>query len=132
MPTKFDWNIAQPLDQIMDTESGSPPDGPRLIEQLDIQLNLTKQGGSRHTNDVFQPKTYTIRIEKGNFITPSDAAADVDDELTKRFALRLAFDKSPYAKRDGDDKNAWKYFAAREIAELQKRHGYPFWRCTIC
>ena len=81
------------------------------MSQFDIELTLAKRRIPRMnrpemqsrglnevflTDDAFLPKTYTVRLEKGNFLTPFDAMfPEYEDQYTPRFAFRLAFDKSP-------------------------------------
>jgi hypothetical protein len=139
---EFEWKAVDPHDQIIDTHR----DTPQPLGQFKIQITLTKrrtmpfQSGllqqarineDRLTDEAFRPKTYAIRLEKGNFITPAHAKARINTELTERFALRLAFDKSPYPPRHewkeaegGPDANQfwdWKEFAGRESPELKKQ-----------
>lgn len=55
---------------------------------------------SLFTDDAVLPKTYTIRLEKGNFLTEYDTILlEEEDQYTPRFAIRLYFDKSPYPPR---------------------------------
>ena len=49
------------------------------------------------TDDAFRPKSYTVRIERGNFIEP--CCIGYSSSESPRFALRLLFDKSPYPPR---------------------------------
>ncbi|OTA58800.1 hypothetical protein K449DRAFT_467015 [Hypoxylon sp. EC38] len=88
-------------------------EGPQLFGQLDIELTLTKQlprwvqssilskstmvNEHSLTDDAYRPKTFTIRIEKGNFVAP--CIVGYPGSGMPRFALRLVFDKSPYPPR---------------------------------
>ncbi|EGX91065.1 epoxide hydrolase [Cordyceps militaris CM01] len=48
----------------------------------------------------FEPKTYTMTLEKGTFLSPCDAQfPEYLTEHTPRFQLRLTFDTSPYPPR---------------------------------
>lgn len=62
---------------------------PRNLKQDNPQFNewaLKK--------DAFRTRTYTVRIEKGNFIEP---AYSINHWVhASRYAIRLVFDKSPY------------------------------------
>jgi len=79
------------------------------------------------TDDAFQPQTYTIRLEKGNFILPHDSLLSNESKYNSRYALRLAFDKSPYPPqpmwtKPGHGPDAmkmweWKDFVGRESLE---------------
>lgn len=86
---------------------------PKLLGQLDLEITLTKRLPQRGessilakstminerslTDDAFRPKSYTIRIEQGNFIEPCYIGYSSSDR--PRFALCLLFDKSPYPPR---------------------------------
>lgn len=147
---EFEWKSLNPetLDQAVDMSSiDNTRKDPRLLSQVDIELTLAKRRIPRLRNpemqewkmnesllidDAFLPKTYGIRLEEGNFLTPSDAMSPKEDKYTPRFALRLAFDKSPYPPRhewkepegapDAMRMWEWKDFYGRQSAEL-KRHG---------
>jgi len=113
---EFDWKPQSPesLDTVIDISSNTPND-PHLISQFDIELTLTKRripklgtaemhsyriNESLLTDDAFLPKTYTVRLEKGEFITSYDAMSTEEIPNASTFALRLVFDKSPYPPRD--------------------------------
>lgn len=86
----------------------------KLLGQLDLDMTLSKQlpkwtEGStlktstmvnEHslTDDAFRPKSYAVRIEKGNFVEPSSIGF-LPNSDKPRFAIRLLFDKSPYPPR---------------------------------
>jgi hypothetical protein len=80
------------------------------------------------TDDAFQPKSYSIRIEKGNFTEPSFVGSESPSR--PRYALRLLFDKSPYPPREEwrepeggpDSGKFWghKEFVGRDAPELEK------------
>jgi hypothetical protein len=92
--------------------------GPRLLGELNIEITLTKQLPRRVQtsplpkpipdhwynftelalkNDAFRPRSYTIRIEKGNFTEPCYIGSS--SSYRPRFTLSLVFDKSPYPPR---------------------------------
>lgn len=95
------------------------------------------------TNDAFLPKTYTVRLEEGNFLTPYDLMLPEEDQYTPRFALRLAFDKSPYPprhewKEPGGAPDAmkmweWKDFCGRQSPGLKtQRDRHAWWgNCVV-
>ncbi|KAI1496189.1 hypothetical protein F5X99DRAFT_83935 [Biscogniauxia marginata] len=88
---------------------------PQLLGQLDLEITLAKRLSQRVesfimtkntvinelslTDDAFRPKSYTVRIEKGNFIEPCYIGCPSSSSEKPRFALRLLFDKSPYPPR---------------------------------
>ncbi|OBT69628.1 hypothetical protein VE03_00730 [Pseudogymnoascus sp. 23342-1-I1] len=114
---EFEWKSQgmESLDQVVDISTiGGTRTDPHRISQFDIELTLMKRriprmrgletqrwriNESLLTDAAFLPKTYTVRLEKGNFLTPYDAMLPEEDQYTPRFALRLAFDKSPYPPR---------------------------------
>ena len=128
------------LDQVVDISSiDKIRKDSRLLSQFDIELTLAKRriprmrtsemqkleiNESLLINDAFLPKIYSVRLEEGNILTPPDA-------ISPRFALRLAFDKSPYPPQhewkepkgapDATKMWEWKDFCGRRSAEL-KRH----------
>ncbi|KAI0378645.1 hypothetical protein F5Y04DRAFT_261265 [Hypomontagnella monticulosa] len=81
------------------------------------------------TDDAFLPKSYTIKIEKGNFIEPCCIGYPNSDR--PRFSLRLLFDKSPYPPRSEwkkpeggpDGGQFWDHveFVSRSSFDLEKR-----------
>ncbi|KAI1388058.1 uncharacterized protein F4822DRAFT_301113 [Hypoxylon trugodes] len=87
--------------------------GPQLLGQLNLEIALVKRlpkwveasilSKSTLINEfslmdvAFQPKTYTVRIEKGNFIEP--CSINCGNWNGWRYELRLLFDKSPYPPR---------------------------------
>lgn len=77
------------------------------------------------TDDIYGPKPFTVRIEKGNFIEPNSFGYH-----QPRHALRLLFDISPYPTREHwtrpevvDGADYWKVveFVARRAPALDKR-----------
>ncbi|KAI3340806.1 hypothetical protein F4824DRAFT_401190 [Ustulina deusta] len=101
------------LDQTTTTKSGSGQ--PELLGQLGLEITLTKRLAGRArswaeehpsnaellnknlTDDAYRTKSYTVRIERGNFIQPCYIGSQNSD--TPRYSLRLLFDKSPYPPR---------------------------------
>ncbi|KAF2231371.1 hypothetical protein EV356DRAFT_518537, partial [Viridothelium virens] len=81
------------------------------------------------TDDAFQSKLYTVRIEHGNYIEP--CAIGYLDSDRPRFARRLLFDKSPYPPRsewrkpeggpDGGQFGDHKEFVCRRSSDLGKQ-----------
>ncbi|KAI8959227.1 hypothetical protein F5Y11DRAFT_333834 [Daldinia sp. FL1419] len=116
--------------------------GPRLLGQLNVEITLEKRlpesvrttilskstiiNELSLTDEAFRPKSYTLRIERGNFIEPCYVGFPSADK--PRFALRLIFNKSPYPPRpewrkpDGgpDGGQFWDHveFVARVSPEL--------------
>lgn len=159
---EFEWKPqrAESLDQVVDISSiAAIHTNPHLISQFDIELTLTKRriprirlpetqkwkiNESLLTEEAFLPKTYTIRLEKGNFLTPYDSKLPKEDQYTPRFALRLAFDKSPYPprhewKEPGGAPDAmkmweWKDFCGRQSPALKTQgNKLTLWRnCVVC
>lgn len=130
---------------------------PHVISQFDIEITLGKGympslrsrliqstyqiNESLLVDDAFRPKIYTVRLEKGNFLSAHDAMLPKEHEFTPRFALRLVFDKSPYPPRmewkrpEGSPVALkvweWKEFCARESPEL-KALANPWWgKCVM-
>lgn len=158
---EFEWKTQRPesLEQVVDISSiGRNGKGPHLISQFDIELTLAKRriprmrdpeiqhwrlNESLLTDDAFLPKMYTVKLEKGNFLTPFDAELPKEPDWTPRFALRLAFDKSPYPPRhewkepdggpDAMKMWEWKEFCGRSSPELKMQaYRYTWWRnCVV-
>lgn len=148
------------LDQVVDISTiGGTRTDPHLISQFDIGLTLAKRriprmrgpetqrwriNESLLTDDAFLPKTYTVRLEKGNFLTPYDAKLPGEDQYTPRFALRLEFDRSPYPPRhewkepggapDAMEMWEWKGFCGGELPELTMQMQGHSWQkiCVVC
>jgi len=115
----LEWKSVEPLDhveprgQIAEIASATWNKSPHLLGQLNLEITLTNRlprraqtsNLSKSTiinelglkDDAFRPKSYTIRIEKGNFIEPCHIGSSSSHR--PRFALRLVFDKSPYPPR---------------------------------
>ncbi|KAI9830083.1 MAG: hypothetical protein M1826_005076 [Phylliscum demangeonii] len=159
---EFEWKAQSPesFDQVVDVSGiGATRKDPQPISQFDIELTLTKRriplmrgpdtqswrmNESLLTADAFLPKTYTVRLEKGNFLTPCDAMFPEDeDQYTPTFALRLVFDKSPYPPRhewkeprggpDATKMWEWKEFCGRPSPDLKTRGDrHAWWRkCVV-
>ncbi|KAI2465523.1 hypothetical protein F4781DRAFT_20980 [Annulohypoxylon bovei var. microspora] len=127
------------------TWSAAQNKGPQLLGRLDLEItllkrlpkgaessNLSKSTGANEcslTDDAFRPKSFTITIERGNFIEPSHVGYPSSN--SSRFAFRLLFDKSPYPPRsewrrpeDGpDDSQFWNHveFVGRISPDLEKQ-----------
>jgi len=116
---------------------------PQLLGQLTLEITLVKQIPQHAraflsrstilnelglTDAAFRPKSYTIRIEKGNFVEPC-CIRGMSPSMP-RFALRLLFDTSPYPPRvewrapeGGPDSNCfWEHreFVGRAAPDLRK------------
>ncbi|KAI9811417.1 MAG: hypothetical protein M1826_003181 [Phylliscum demangeonii] len=100
---EFEWKPQSPesLDQVVDVSGiGASRKHPQPISQFVIELTLAKsrilrmrgpdaQGWRMNesllTDDAFLPKTYTVRLEKGNFLTPCDARfPEKENQFTPR------------------------------------------------
>lgn len=157
---EFEWKAQKPesLDQVVNLSSISDTrKDPHHISQFDIELTLAKRriprmrrpetqgwriNESLLTDEAFLPKTYTVRLEEGNFLTPYDLMLPEEDQYTPRFALRLAFDKSPYPprhewKEPGGAPDAmkmweWKDFCGRQSPELKTQRVRHAWgNCVV-
>ncbi|KAI9787842.1 MAG: hypothetical protein M1816_007409 [Peltula sp. TS41687] len=160
---ELEWKPQMPesLDQVVDDISSigsTGKDHPHLISQFDIELTLAKRripmmrrpdtqkwriNESLLTDDAFLPKMYTLRLEKGNFLTPYDAMLPQEDQYTPMFARRLAFDKSPYPPRHEWKEPAgapdamrmweWKNFCGRQLPELKMQADEHTWwgNCVV-
>lgn len=81
------------------------------------------------SDDAFRPKSFTIRIEKGDFTEPIWVGSK--DSYRPRYEIRLLFDKSPYPPRaewkkpEGgpDSNNFWDNieFVGRRAEELDNK-----------
>jgi hypothetical protein len=107
----------------------------RLLGQINLNITLTKrlpawaQKSSRKfpfanegslTDDAFQPKSFTVRIEEGDFEIPSQAwvpskfAHLHSGRPSLKFTRRLVFDVSPYPpksewKKGSHGKDLWDF-----------------------
>jgi hypothetical protein len=102
------------LDQVVETASATWTRGPQLLGQLNLEITLTKRLAqvvypsimrnstilNEHSlsDDAFRAKSFTIRMEKGNFTEPIWVKSK--DSYRPRYALRLLFDKSPCPPRE--------------------------------
>ncbi|KAI0450202.1 hypothetical protein F5B21DRAFT_491615 [Xylaria acuta] len=121
---ELEWKSIQPPGNESGRTSASPGHAtttkndssqPKLLGQIDLEITLTRRlAGRAHrwaeahpsnaehmnknlTDDAYRTKSYTVRIERGNFIQPCYIG---DQNLdTPRYSLRLLFDKSPYPPR---------------------------------
>jgi hypothetical protein len=75
-----------------------------------LETNKMVNAGSL-TDDAFQPKSFIVRIEDGNFFTPESVCTfkktGRSSEKTPDWTKRLVFDKSPYPL-ESDWKDSWK------------------------
>lgn len=78
----------------------------------------------------FQPKSFTVRLEKGVFPTPICAKNPKDDIHARKYALRLVFDSSSYPPPEEwtDESNhsassarvwEWTTFVSRDLGPFQ-------------
>ncbi|KAI1771033.1 hypothetical protein F4818DRAFT_220235 [Hypoxylon cercidicola] len=148
---EFEWKtIESPRDlnravETSQVANAAQNNRPQLLGQLDLEITLSKRLPTRVdtsilkegtmvneyslTDDAFRPKSYTVRIEKGNFVEPCTIGYPKLDNL--RFALRLLFDKSPYPPRSEwktpeggpDGGQFWDHveFVARTSSDLAKQ-----------
>lgn len=144
---EFDWvGEEESIDQRVRVGEDAPRK-PRLLGQFSIQMTLTTRrlepfrAGDRFadyqinelclTDDAFMTRSFTVRLEKGCFMTPQDARVGRPNLLTRYYELRLLFDKSPYPELEnwrypeaGVEANALydlKEFAGRQSQELQRQ-----------
>ncbi|KAK2831929.1 hypothetical protein FQN49_007028 [Arthroderma sp. PD_2] len=113
---EFDWSAEDSaiLDQIIHRASDEGNE-PCLLTEFDLNLTLTKRAipfsGTypipRHTinegrleESAFVPRTFSVRLEKGSFISPHDMCDGRVFRTTRRYALRLSFDETPYPPTD--------------------------------
>ncbi|RAL04508.1 uncharacterized protein BO80DRAFT_398782 [Aspergillus ibericus CBS 121593] len=108
---RFDWSLPQPPSTFTNNNtSGSKTD---LLAHFPITLTLTKClipnshipqytkiNEALLTDEAFRSKTYTVRLEKGAFITQHDVMYADSKWNAARYAMRLVFDKSPYPPRE--------------------------------
>ncbi|KAF2140429.1 uncharacterized protein K452DRAFT_360039 [Aplosporella prunicola CBS 121167] len=149
--TAFHWKV---FSQSINQGANNYQKIPHVIGQLDIEMTITKRRLTRWkkldelqlneaylTEDAFMPKTYTICLEKGSFLTPwAESNFKKFPSAPPRYALRLKFDKSPYPPRhelknpEGGPEQVkvwdWKEFCNRELPEDQWV-GPTFWN-TNC
>ncbi|KAI0839519.1 hypothetical protein F5Y06DRAFT_24223 [Hypoxylon sp. FL0890] len=140
----FEWkSIVSPRNPNQVTSAAQNRKGPQLLGQLDLEITLAKRlpewvkssvleniTERSLTDDAFRPKTYTIKIEKGNFMLPCSIGYGPSWDKP-RYALRLLFDKSPYPPRSEwrepgqgpDDSQFWDHteFVGRPSPGLEKR-----------
>ncbi|PYH77497.1 hypothetical protein BO82DRAFT_358159 [Aspergillus uvarum CBS 121591] len=102
---ELDWKFLRPasLEQVASTNT----DG--LLSEFEIEIRLSQRQiaesyvppGRRIneallTDKAFEPKVFTIRLERGSFLTQHDRTGDRQCGDTSRWAMRLVFDRSPY------------------------------------
>ncbi|PWY83579.1 hypothetical protein BO70DRAFT_428847 [Aspergillus heteromorphus CBS 117.55] len=109
---EFDWKLpsSEVLQQVFNSHTTSRK--PQVITEFDIEMTLTKRripgrelphyriNECLLTEKAFEPKMYTVRIEKGVLLTQSDRMYAVSTRDSRRFTLRLVLDKSPFPPRE--------------------------------
>ncbi|KAI3320493.1 hypothetical protein HD806DRAFT_506601 [Xylariaceae sp. AK1471] len=111
----LEWKSSQPRDSshVAEAETDQNNKHLQVLGQLHLEITLTKRLPQRVessilskstiinekslTDGAFRPKSFTVTIEKGNFIEPCYVGYPSSDR--PRFALRLLFDESPYPPR---------------------------------
>ncbi|KAI1409889.1 hypothetical protein F5Y13DRAFT_169166 [Hypoxylon sp. FL1857] len=143
----FKWNSIVPSrDPGQVTSITQNRTSPQLLGELNLEITLTKQlpqwvqssilsrstlvNEYSLTDEAFRPKSYTIRIEKGNFMVPC-CVGYVSSSKTPRYGLRMLFDKSPYPPRSQwrepeqgpDDCQFWDHieFVSRPAPDLERQ-----------
>ncbi|OKL62276.1 hypothetical protein UA08_02863 [Talaromyces atroroseus] len=146
----FTWkSIKQPpLDPtVIESSLKTAKASPALLGQLNLEITLVKRlpewtrtstlarntlvNEHSLTDAAFEPKLYTVRFERGNFMVPWFLEGPKSQyHLSPRFELRLLFDKSPYPPRsewkkpDGgpDSGQFWEHkeFVGRKSSELKR------------
>jgi hypothetical protein len=117
--SEFDWEIikSSPLEKTLVSNPLRSSDDPQLLHLVELRITLSKRtpSGERWKNyflmdivndgsfkdDAFRAKSFTVRIEEGNFLLPSengDGVDSINDPLgaTDRSNLRILLDPSPY------------------------------------
>jgi len=102
----FEWKctaVSSPADRVQASgDTGSP----HLLRKFDLEITITKHvhrdpkmevqaGQINVTDDALRSRSFSVRLEEGNFPLPDTFAYDgpgVETPYTKR----LVFDKSPY------------------------------------
>jgi len=134
----FQWKsigVGQPVASA--TAATRSNKSPQLMGQLNIEITLLRRMPqevqpwakcvfNELEDTAFQPKSYSIRIEKGHFVRWCEAGS----KSPSRFRLRLLFDKSPFPPREEwmkpeggpDSSQFWNIteFVSREDPELAK------------
>ncbi|TVY44160.1 hypothetical protein LOCC1_G005920 [Lachnellula occidentalis] len=139
----FQWKsigVGQPVTSA--TAATRSNKSPQIMGQLNIEITLSRRipqevepryAGfvfNQLEDTAFQPKSYSIRIEKGHFVRPSAVGSPVNYKHPDKYALRLLFDKSPYPPREEwtepeggpDSGRFWNIteFVGRDAPELEK------------
>jgi len=116
----MDWKIlrqSEPEEPVEPSETAIAEDGkPQVLSRakLEITLNATlakslqarepskfAAANERHLSKAaFTPRTFTITIERGNFM-PKPLVGIAEGDFRHRYGLRLLFDKSPFPSREG-------------------------------
>jgi hypothetical protein len=118
-------------ESVDDNQTPQDQQSPHLLGQLNLEITLiqrlppssrkfhaknTMVNGGSLTDDAFQPKSFTARIEQGNFSTPAHINSS-DRHWTKR----LVFNTSPYPP-ESEWKESW-----RELWTMDEGNNY--WDC---
>jgi hypothetical protein len=140
--SQFEWKstIVESTDKTPENEHS-----PHLLGVLNLEITITnrlpphaQETHARNTmvnsgsllDDVFLPKSFTVRIEQGAFVLPGstiDSLTETSElvqqnyEPVPRFRKRLVFDKSPYP-RESEWKDSWK--------ENWMMPDWNIWECT--
>jgi len=136
--SEFEWNSTA-IEHLDDNQTPQGHQSPHLLGQLSLEITLTKRlppfARKKHekntmvnegslTGDAFQPKSFTVRIEQGNFSTPArlkNEFAHLGSDRDLTWTKRLVFDTSPYPP-ESEWKETWK--------ELWKEpDGRNYWDC---
>lgn len=139
------------LEQLLDT-SNNAPNKTKVVIEFEIDTQITKRRPAQFRtsreirrplneahlkNEAFLPKRFTVKLEKGNFSSPSHLDKALD--WLPRFDLRLVFDKSPYPAQhewnglltsSPDDIKMWEWkeFCGRPSTKPKRpRTGFLSW-----
>ncbi|PGH17862.1 hypothetical protein AJ80_04685 [Polytolypa hystricis UAMH7299] len=154
--TEIDWKFKNPesLQQVVDLSGKPRKKHPQSLSKFDLEITLTKRripkllqvdmyrvklNEELLKDDAFVPKTYSIHLKKGDFLTDADARMDKQLPYTPHFWLRLVFDKSPYPPRkewkepsgapDSCKFWEWKEFCGRQLpGKTESAWG----NCVVC
>lgn len=136
--SEFEWKSTaiEPLDY---SQTPQGHQSPHLLGQLNIEITLTKRlppfvrkhhekntmvNGGSLTDDAFQPKSFTVRIEQGSFITPArlkNEFAHIGPHENLTWTKRLVFNTSPYPP-ESEWKETWK-------ENWKEPDGCNYWDC---
>ena len=114
---EFDWKFLSGEDGniLVDLSDTSDKSSTQKLFKFGIEMTLTKRRipklghmameGYRIneellSDDAFVPKTYSVCLERGNFLTQHDTLCEELLEGTPRWGARITFDRSPYPSRE--------------------------------